>query len=217
MKSMNDTNKDSKKCINSKKKKAYHVVKRICDIIGAIILLTLTAPILLIVAILIKLESKGPILFKQSRIGKDGEPFTIYKFRSMYIDAPIKASNDFTDSKIHTTKIGGFLRKSSLDEFPQLVNVIRGEMSIIGPRPVIAIENDLIMLRRESGAETLTPGLTGWAQVNGRTQISNLEKAEYDAEYYEKQSLFFDIYILYRTFLIFLAGGEVKPNRKKDR
>lgn len=195
-------------------KKVYHFFKRVFDIIGAILILVISSPILMVVAILIKLESKGPIFFKQSRIGKNGEPFTIYKFRSMYIDAPIRPSNDFSDHKIHTTKVGRFLRKSSLDEFPQLINVLKGEMSIIGPRPVIAIENDLISSRRESGAETILPGLTGLAQVNGRTEISNAEKACFDKEYFDNQSILLDLYILFRTMLICLSGGKVKPNRK---
>ena len=195
---------------NKKNKRVYFFVKRVCDVIGSLAILTISAPILLIAAVLIRIESKGPILFKQSRIGKDGEPFTIYKFRSMYIDAPIKPSNDFSDSKIYTTKVGAVLRKSSLDEFPQLVNVIKGDMSLIGPRPVLAIEGDLISLRRESGVEKISPGLTGWAQVNGRTKISNEEKAAYDLEYLQKQSLAFDIYILYKTIKLLLSGGEVR-------
>lgn len=212
---MNSDKKITKKnAAEIKRKKVYHFFKRIFDIIGAITLLTISSPVLLIAAVLIKLESEGPILFKQSRIGKNGEPFTIYKFRSMYIDAPIRPSCDFSEHKVHTTKVGSFLRKSSLDEFPQLFNVIKGDMSIIGPRPVIAIEDDLISLRRESGAETILPGLTGLAQVNGRTKISNAEKACFDKEYFDNQSFSLDIYILLRTLGIVLAGGKIKANRK---
>lgn len=202
---------NTSKGIHQKRNKAlYFFFKRSADIIGSTIVLIGMSPILILIAILIKLESKGPVLFKQSRIGRNGEPFTIYKFRSMYIDAPIKPSNDFSDSKLHTTRVGIFLRKSSLDEIPQLFNVIKGDMSLIGPRPVLAIENDLISLRRESGVEQIHPGLTGWAQVNGRTEISNIEKAKFDFEYLEKQSIRFDMYILVKTVLLLLAGGKVK-------
>lgn len=203
-------NTKSKNILPHKSKPFYSFIKRSGDIIGSIIVLIGMAPILLLIGILIKLESKGPILFKQSRIGRNGEPFTIYKFRSMYIDTPIKPSNDFSDSKLHTTRVGAFLRKSSLDEIPQLFNVIKGDMSLIGPRPVLAIENDLISLRRESGVEQMYPGLTGWAQVNGRTEISNVEKANFDFEYLQRQSLRFDLYILFKTALLILAGGKVK-------
>lgn len=203
-------NNRSKNISSRKSKPLYYFLKRCGDIIGSVVVLTLLSPVLIIIGLLIKLESKGPILFKQSRIGRNGEPFTIYKFRSMYIDAPVKPSNDFSDSKLHTTRVGSFLRKSSLDEIPQLFNVIKGDMSLIGPRPVLAIENDLVSLRRASGAEQILPGLTGWAQVNGRTEISNIQKAEYDFEYLERQSLWFDLYILFKTILLLLAGGKVK-------
>lgn len=205
--SLNNT---SKNVPQRKNKTLYFFLKRIGDIISSLIILAIMFPILVLIGVLIKIESKGPILFKQSRIGKNGEPFTIYKFRSMYMDAPIKPSNDFSDSKLHTTKIGAFLRKSSLDEIPQLFNVIKGDMSLIGPRPVLAIENDLISLRREYGVEQIHPGITGWAQVNGRTEISNIEKATFDCEYLNKQSIMFDMFILFKTVLLLLAGGKVK-------
>lgn len=191
----------------------YHFSKRVFDITVSILLLIITIPVFFAISIAIKLESRGPVIFKQSRIGKHGKPFTIYKFRSMYVDAPTKPSCDFKEYKLHVTKVGNFLRRSSLDELPQLINIIKGEMSIIGPRPVIAVETDLILLRRESGAEILTPGLTGLAQVNGRTDISNFEKAEFDKKYLHNQSLLLDIQILYKTLftcLDFTKNKKVK-------
>lgn len=193
-----------------KNKTIYFFFKRLGDIIGSTIILIGIFPLLILIGILIKLESRGPILFKQFRIGRNGESFKIYKFRSMYIDAPIKPSNDFSDSRVHITRVGYFLRKSSLDEIPQLFNVIKGDMSLIGPRPVLAIENDLISLRKEYGVDQLHPGLTGWAQVNGRTEISNTTKAQFDLEYLKKQSFRFDIYILFKTIILILVGGKVK-------
>lgn len=190
-------------------KNLYLVIRRGLDTIIAIFLLLILSPLLISVSLLIKIESPGPILFKQKRIGKSGNQFTIYKFRSMHIDAPIKPSNDFKDSKQHITKLGNILRKTSIDELPQLINVIKGEMSLIGPRPVIPLESDLLFLRELYGVDNLPPGLTGWAQVNGRTHITNKEKAYYDKVYYEKISPIFDIYIIFRTIIHLISGGQV--------
>lgn len=195
-----------------KNKQSYLTFKRCIDFTAALVLLIILSPLWLLISIIIILESKGPALFKQIRVGKSGKEFTIYKFRSMSVGSPIRTSSDFNDCQPHITKFGNILRKTSLDEIPQLLNVIKGDMSLIGPRPVIPIEQDLISLRNENGSSLLLPGLTGWAQVNGRTKIDNIKKASYDEEYFEKISLSFDFKILLKTLKLLLRGGEVDCN-----
>lgn len=192
-----------------KEKRKYFIIKRFVDFTAALALLITLSPLWIFISIIIKLESKGPALFKQTRAGKGGSEFTIYKFRSMSIGSPVRTSSNFEDCQPHITRVGRILRKTSLDEIPQLLNVIKGDMSLIGPRPVIPIEQDLLLLRENNGSSLLLPGLTGWAQVNGRTQIDNCKKASYDAEYFEKASLIFDLKILLRTIKLLLKGGEV--------
>lgn len=192
-----------------KSKKSYFIIKRCIDFSAALVLLILLSPLWLLISIIIKLESNGPALFKQTRSGKGGKEFTIYKFRTMSVGSPVRTSSDFEDCRPHITTVGNILRKTSLDEIPQLLNVIKGDMSLIGPRPVIPMEQDLLLLRKENGSSLLLPGLTGWAQVNGRTKIDNIKKASYDAEYFEKVSLLFDFKILIETLKLLLRGGEV--------
>lgn len=192
-----------------KKKQLYLFFKRIFDFIIALALLIVLLPFWIMISILIKIETKGPALFKQSRVGKCGKEFTIYKFRSMGVNSPVRTSNNFEDCEAHITKVGKILRDTSLDEIPQLINVLKGEMSLIGPRPVLAIENDLLALRDSNGASLLLPGLTGWAQVNGRRHINNQNKAAYDEEYFKKVGLLFDLKILLETLKLLLRGGEV--------
>ncbi len=192
----------------TKSQKIYISIRRFIELIISIFLLVILSPVLITVAILIKVESPGPILFKQKRIGLRGNEFTIYKFRSMYLDTPIKAANNFKNSKTHTTKIGKIIRKTSVDELPQLINVIKGDMSLIGPRPVISIETELIDLRKAYGVENIPPGLTGLAQVNGRTKLTDKEKADFDRTYLTKVSPIYDIYILCKTVIHLLFGGK---------
>ena len=165
----------------------YSISKRTMDIVSSLIELILLSPLFLLVAILIKLDSKGPIIFKQIRIGKNSKPFYIYKFRSMKIDAPNLSTEEFLNASDFTTKVGKFIRKTSIDELPQLVNILKGDMSIVGPRPVIEREVRLLELRKECNVDSILPGITGLAQINGRDNIDDYEKVKYDFEYLTNQ------------------------------
>lgn len=188
----------------------YRFIKRIIDIVCSLLGLIVLSPILIIVSILIKLESDGPIIFKQLRAGKDSKPFYIYKFRSMKVNTPNIATNDFNNASEYITKIGRFIRKTSLDEIPQLFNILKGDMSIVGPRPVILEEVELIELRQVYNVDKILPGITGWAQINGRDNISNEKKVKYDHEYLLKQSILMDIYIIIMTVLKVLRKSDIK-------
>ena len=155
----------------------------------------------LLIAIAIKLDSKGSVLFWSKRIGKLNTPFMMPKFRSMKIDAPVMATHLLDNPKEYLTKVGRLLRITSLDELPQLWSVAVGDMSFVGPRPALFSQLDLIQARATLGVDELLPGITGWAQVNGRDQISLQNKVYFDAEYLQKQSFFFDVKILYLTFI----------------
>lgn len=179
----------------------YSISKRIMDIVSSLVGLILLSPLFLLVAILIKLDSKGPIIFKQIRIGKNSKPFYIYKFRSMKIDAPNLSTEEFINASDFTTKVGKFIRKTSIDELPQLVNILKGDMSIVGPRPVIEREVRLLELRKECNVDSILPGITGLAQINGRDNIDDYEKVKYDFEYLSKRNLVLDIKIIINTVL----------------
>ena len=188
----------------------YKFIKRVLDIVCSILGIIVLSPILVIVSILIKLESKGPIIFKQLRAGKGSKPFYIYKFRSMKIETPHIATNDFTDSHVYITRIGKIIRKTSIDEIPQLFNILKGDMSIVGPRPVILEEVDLIELRKSYNIDKILPGITGWAQINGRDNIGNEEKVKYDYEYLMNKSFTMDLYIIVMTALKVLKRSDIK-------
>ena len=177
------------------------LIKRGMDVLfSAVAILVLALP-MLIIAAAVRLDGAGPVLFRQSRVGKDGKPFTILKFRTMRIDAPSETPALLMENaKEWTTGVGGFLRKTSLDELPQLFNILAGQMSFVGPRPVIASESELTEARWQNGAVGLTPGLTGWAQIHGRNRLSAAEKAAYDGEYLQKISFFFDLRCILGTF-----------------
>ena len=179
----------------------YSISKRTMDIVSSLVGLILLSPLFLLVAILIKLDSKGPIIFKQIRIGKNSKPFYIYKFRSMKIDAPNLSTEEFINASDFTTKVGKFIRKTSIDELPQLVNILKGDMSIVGPRPVIEREVRLLELRKECNVDSILPGITGLAQINGRDNIYDYEKLKYDFEYLSKRNLVLDIKIIINTVL----------------
>lgn len=151
------------------------------------------------IALLVKLTSEGPILHWSDRIGRRNRIFRMPKFRSMRIDTPAVATHLLRDAENYLTPVGSFLRKSSLDELPQLWSILKGEMSFVGPRPALFNQDDLIALRTERGVHELTPGLTGWAQVNGRDEIPIPEKVDLDAEYLERRSICFDLRILWLT------------------
>ena len=176
-------------------------MKRLFDICvagGSIIILALP---MMIVAILVKVTSQGNILYWSDRVGKNNVIFKMPKFRSMRIDTPAVATHLLANPDVYLTPIGGFLRKSSLDELPQLWNIIKGDMSLVGPRPALFNQDDLIALRTQYGVHKLTPGLTGWAQINGRDELPIPEKVKLDVEYLHKQSFLFDIIILLKTFI----------------
>ena len=195
----------------------YTYAKRAADFSVAIISLCLLAVLFVVVAILIKADSKGPIFFKQLRFGKDEKPFTIYKFRTMTTDAPKNAATrELQDAASYITKVGKIMRKLSIDELPQLLNILKGEMSVVGPRPVILAEIDLITERTKYGANALIPGITGWAQANGRDEIDIYTKARMDGDYASEFGLVMDIRCLFKTVetILFAKGyqeGAVTP------
>jgi O-antigen biosynthesis protein WbqP len=176
-------------------------MKLLFDIfLGFVLLVLLVIPILLIV-IAIRFTSKGSVLYWSDRIGKKNIIFRMPKFRSMRIDTPTVATHLLNDSDAYLSPIGGFLRRSSLDELPQLISVLKGDMSFVGPRPALYNQDDLIALRTQKGVDKLLPGITGWAQVNGRDELSIPDKVVLDVEYLNQQSFWFDIKILWMTFL----------------
>ena len=176
-------------------------MKRIFDLLlGIAILVLLVAPMLLI-AMIIRLTSKGPSLYWSDRVGKNNKIFKMPKFRSMRIDTPAVATHLLDNPDAYLSPIGGFLRRSSLDELPQLLSVLKGDMSFVGPRPALFNQDDLIALRTQKGVDKLLPGITGWAQINGRDELSIPDKVALDAEYLDRQSFWFDMKILWMTFL----------------
>ena len=176
-------------------------MKRIFDLfLGAILIILLALPIL-ITAIAVRLTSTGPSLYWSDRVGRDNVIFRMPKFRSMRVDTPAVATHLMTDPNKFITPIGGFLRRSSLDEIPQLFSVLKGDMSFVGPRPALYNQDDLITLRTQKGVDKLLPGITGWAQVNGRDELSISDKVVLDVEYMSRQSFWFDMKILWMTFL----------------
>lgn len=188
----------------------YKGVKRALDITFSIVGTAVTSPILLAVAAAVKLDSKGPVIFKQERLGKDGKVFEMYKFRSMCVGAEHMGTGQYSykgDSRV--TRVGKVIRATSLDELPQFINILKGDMSFIGPRPLIPEESHIRDLRREYGVYSVRPGVTGWAQVNGRDCLSDEEKASYDREYIERRSLAFDTKIFFRTIKVVLTGKDV--------
>lgn len=187
----------------------YMHVKRASDISFALILLFMFSLLLIGISILISADSKGPILFRQKRYGKDKRPFTIYKFRTMTVEAPAdQATSSLVNANSYITRSGMVLRKLSLDELPQLINVLRGEMSFVGPRPVILQETGLIEERDKYGANGCLPGITGWAQANGRDEIDLYEKARLDGEYAGSIGLIMDFRCLLKTIdtILFSKG-----------
>ena len=162
-------------------------------------LLLLLLPIILI-SIMVYFSSNGPILYWSKRIGKNSLVFYMPKFRTMYMKTPEVATHLLQNPEVFLTPIGGFLRKTSLDELPQIWSVIIGDMNFVGPRPALFNQEDLILLRKENEVDTLTPGITGWAQVNGRDELSIPDKVDFDIEYMRRRSFLFDIKILWMTF-----------------
>ena len=185
-------------------------MKRVFDIsLGCLAALVLFVPVLL-VALAVRLTSPGSALYWSDRVGRNNVIFKMPKFRSMRVGTPAVATHLLADPATHLTPIGSFLRKSSLDELPQLWSILVGDMSFVGPRPALFNQHDLIALRTEQGVHTLVPGLTGWAQINGRDELPIPEKVELDVQYLQRQSLWFDMCILWKTFLKVLKHEGVK-------
>ena len=197
--------------------------KRLIDLVLSACGILVLSPILLILVIAIKLDSPGPVLFKQKRVGLHKKHFNILKFRTMRIDTPRDMpTHMLTNPEQWITKVGGFLRKTSLDELPQIFNILMGQMSVIGPRPALWNQYDLIAERDKYGANDVMPGLTGWAQINGRDELEIPVKAKLDGEYVEKMSFAFDAKCFFGTITSVLRhdgvveGGTGELNKKKE-
>lgn len=195
-----------------------HFIKRLFDIIVSAVALVILAIPFALVAIFIKLDSKGPAFFRQQRMGKDDKPFLIYKFRTMRQDAPHNtATAELDNAKDKITRVGSVLRKTSVDELPQLINVLLGDMSIIGPRPVVLNETELISMRHDNGANHVLPGLTGLAQVNGRDSLSNLSKSSYDGLYASSVTVLLDLRIVAKTCWYVLLSVGIREGRQFEK
>lgn len=176
-------------------------MKRLFDFLLALCAGVLLLLPIILVAFAVRLTSKGPALYWSDRVGRNNIIFKMPKYRSMQVGTPAVATHLLADPKAHLTPIGSFLRKSSLDELPQLWSILRGDMSFVGPRPALFNQDDLIALRTQQGVHALLPGLTGWAQVNGRDELPIPDKVKLDAEYLHKRSFGFDLWILWLTLL----------------
>ena len=184
-------------------------MKRAVDILGGLAGLVLLSPILLAIAFAVRVESPGPALHWSRRVGRYNAIFAMPKFRTMRTGAPDVATHLLSDPESWITPLGGFLRRTSLDELPQLWSVLKGDMSLVGPRPALFNQDDLVALRTQAGVEALRPGLTGWAQINGRDELPIPEKVKLDREYLERRSLAFDMRIMVGTALAAFTGRGV--------
>lgn len=202
--------------MKSVKVKGYEVLKRIFDFLMSLIAIIILSPVILIVALAVKFTSPGPMLFKQRRIGKDNIEFKIYKFRTMRIDTPNVPTHLLENPEQWITPVGKFLRKTSLDELPQLFNILKGEMSIVGPRPALYNQIDLRDMRTAVGIHKLIPGLTGWAQINGRDEIPLSLKVSLDKEYLDRKNFLFDIKIILMTVLSVIKSEGVQEGKAKN-
>ncbi|MFR5850218.1 MAG: sugar transferase [Faecalibacterium sp.] len=205
------------------KQKHYLVVRSVIDRILAGIALVILSPLFLIVSIAQKISAPDePIFFLQKRVGKNAHCFNIIKFRTMKSSAPKNvATGDLADPQIYISRLGRFLRDTSIDELPQLVNVVNGDMSLIGPRPLVYTEREIRFLRRWYGVYQVTPGITGWAQVNGRDTVAIYDKVYYDREYVQNVSLKFDLKVIWKSVLVVLGrkgvvDGKVDPEFRKE-
>lgn len=200
----------------------YIYLKRLLDFILSLLAIIILSPLFLVLAIWIKLDSPGPVFFKQKRIGINRTFFKIYKFRTMLAETPDDMPTHLlNDPEAFITRSGKFLRKTSLDELPQLINILKGEMSIIGPRPALWNQDDLADERDKYGANSVFPGLTGWAQINGRDELPIEVKARLDGEYIERINFWFDLKCFFGTILSVLKSdgiveGKTGENKEKD-
>jgi len=184
-------------------------MKRLFDVIIAVLLLILLSIPLLVISILIKLTSKGSVLYWSDRVGRNNAIFRMPKFRSMRTDTPPVATHLLADPDRYVTTIGRFIRKTSLDELPQIFSVLKGDMSFVGPRPALFNQDDLVALRTSKGIHTLVPGITGWAQINGRDELPIPVKVDYDLHYLKNRSFIFDLKILILTLSNVITGKGV--------
>lgn len=189
----------------------YRVIKRLLDILVSLVALIVLFPLILLLALMIRIESPGAPIFSQQRIGKGGAPFTIYKLRSMKRSAPRSVATEaLSDASQHITRLGSMLRKTSLDELPQLVNILRGDMSLVGPRPLVPEEESVHAERHEKNVYIVRPGITGWAQVNGRDEVHSGMKADLDAYYVQNISFRLDAVIVFRTVRYVLTARGIQ-------
>lgn len=195
----------------------YSILKRLGDISISLIAITLFCPVFILIAIAIKLDSEGPVIFKQKRFGIHKKTFYVFKFRTMKVESPkYVATRDLQNPEQWITRVGAFLRKTSLDELPQLCNILVGDMSIVGPRPVVVSERDVIEAREKYGANDVLPGLTGWAQINGRDNLSTDMKAKLDGYYVKNRSLIMYIKCIVRTIPYVLKRKGIVEGSKRE-
>lgn len=195
----------------------YRYIKRAMDIVISLLALIVLSPVLLILMLLIRLDSPGSPVFAQKRVGRDGKSFTIYKLRTMKKTAPQSvATSELADATSHITRLGAFLRVASLDELPQFVNILRGDMSLVGPRPLVPEETSVHEERMRLGVYKVCPGVTGWAQVNGRDTVNAGKKAELDAYYAENVSFRLDMHIIMRTISYVLTARGIQEGTQPE-
>ncbi len=191
-------------------------MKRALDFMASLIACILLSPVFLVIALIILITDGAPVIHKHKRIGKNMKKFTIYKFRTMKNGTRLTATVNLTESDEQITAVGRILRKTSLDELPQLFNILKGDMSFVGPRPLIVHEGDIHRLRNEAGVYSVRPGLTGWAQINGRDKVSDEEKVRMDKEYVDNRSIMFDFKIMLKTVTsVFKADNIVEGGQDK--
>lgn len=195
---------------NFKLKGKSGFMKRLFDFTTALVLLLIFSVPMLFIALLVKLTSKGPVFYWSDRVGRNNTIFKMPKFRTMRTGTPAVATHLMTNPDQYLTPIGKFLRRSSLDEFPQLISILKGDMSFVGPRPALFNQDDLVALRTQKGVHALTPGLTGWAQINGRDELPIPVKVEFDEYYLRHRSFLLDMKILFMTFLKVLQSEGVR-------
>ena len=185
-------------------------VKACFDISFSFLLILFLSPLLFLLALIIKMTSKGPVLYWSTRVGKNNKLFRMPKFRSMLIDAPQVPTHQLSNPSAYLTPLGSFLRRTSLDELPQLFSILTGDLSFVGPRPALFNQDDLVALRTERGIHMLVPGLTGWAQINGRDELPIPVKVQFDCEYLQRRSFKFDLYIICATVFKVVRGDGIQ-------
>jgi O-antigen biosynthesis protein WbqP len=190
--------------------RAVSLFKRAFDLLFSLVILILLLPMLILLALIVNMTSKGPILYWSNRVGKNNKLFRMPKFRSMRIETPQVATHLLSDPSVYLTPVGKFLRRTSLDELPQLLSILTGDLSFVGPRPALFNQDDLVALRTERGIHVLMPGLTGWAQINGRDELPIPVKVQFDYEYLQRRSFKFDLYIICKTALKVIRGDGIQ-------